>query len=39
VLGHVQIHVMNADGSGVKRLTDLSAVAFSGFPNWGPAQR
>ena len=39
VLGHTQIHVMNADGSDVKRLTELSPVAFSGFPSWGPAQR
>ena len=37
VLGHGQIYTMNADGTDVKRLTTLSAVAFSGFPNWGPA--
>jgi len=39
VLGHNQIYVMNADGTNVKRLTDLSSVAFNGFPIWGPARR
>ena len=39
VLGHGQVFTMKADGSDVKRLTDLSPVAFSGFPNWGPARR
>jgi len=39
VLGHAQVFVMNADGSGVKRLTELSPVAFSGFPTWGRAPR
>jgi serine/threonine-protein kinase len=37
VLGHGQVFVMNADGTDVKRITGLSAVAFNGFPNWGPA--
>ena len=39
VLGHGTIFTMNADGSDVKRLTEISPVAFSGFPHWGPAQR
>jgi hypothetical protein len=26
---------MNADGTGVRRLTELSPVAFSSYPNWG----
>ena len=39
VLGHGQIFVMNADGSDLRRLTDLSPVAYSGFPSWGPAPR
>ena len=36
VLGHAQVFVMNADGSNVTRLTELSSVAFNGFPSWGP---
>jgi serine/threonine-protein kinase len=39
VLGHGQVFTMNADGSDVKRRTELSPVAFSGFPNWGRAPR
>jgi eukaryotic-like serine/threonine-protein kinase len=39
VLGHGQIHVMKADGSGVRRITELSPVAYSGFPRWGPRKR
>jgi serine/threonine-protein kinase len=41
VLGHLQVFVMNADGSQVTRLTDLSSVAFNGWPTWGrrPSQR
>jgi TolB protein len=39
VLGHGQIHVMKADGTDVKRLTELSPVAFSGWPSWGPSRR
>jgi hypothetical protein len=35
VLGHMQVHVMNADGSGQTRLTQLSSIAFSGAPSWG----
>ncbi|HYU38275.1 MAG TPA: tetratricopeptide repeat protein, partial [Acidimicrobiia bacterium] len=35
VLGHAQVFVMNADGSNVTRLTELSPVAFSGWPSWG----
>ena len=38
VLGHMQVYVMNADGSGVRRLTELSTVAYNGFPTWGPAR-
>ena len=36
VLGHLQVFVMRADGSNQKRITELSNVAFSGFPSWGP---
>jgi eukaryotic-like serine/threonine-protein kinase len=36
VLGHLQIFVMNADGSNITRLTELSPVAFNGWPSWGP---
>jgi eukaryotic-like serine/threonine-protein kinase len=39
VLGHNQVFTMNADGSGARRLTEISPVAFSGFPNWGTAQQ
>ena len=39
VLGHGQVFVMNADGTHARRLTDLSPVAFSGFPTWGRASR
>jgi Tol biopolymer transport system component len=39
VLGHGQVFSMNADGSDVVRLTEISPVAFSGFPDWGPAQQ
>ena len=39
VLGHGTIFTMNADGSDVKRLTEISPVAFSGFPNWGRAKQ
>jgi len=39
VVGHAQIFVMNADGSAQTRITELSAVAFNGFPSWGPAAR
>jgi serine/threonine-protein kinase len=39
VLGHSQIFTMNADGSDVRRLTELSPVAFNGFPNWSRARR
>ncbi|HSJ30153.1 MAG TPA: tetratricopeptide repeat protein, partial [Longimicrobiales bacterium] len=39
VLGHGQIHVMNVDGSDVRRITELSTVAFNGFPRWAPAYR
>jgi len=35
VLGHMQIFVMKADGSDVRPLTELSTVAFNGFPSWG----
>jgi Tol biopolymer transport system component len=35
VLGHGQVYVMDADGSHTRRLTALSAVAFSAFPTWG----
>jgi eukaryotic-like serine/threonine-protein kinase len=38
-LGHNQVFMMNADGSGQRRLTELSPVAFNGFPNWNPARR
>ncbi len=38
VLGHAQVFVMNADGSDVTRLTELSPVAFNGFPTWGPGR-
>ena len=37
VLGHGQIFVMNADGTAQHRITELSSVAFNGFPSWGPA--
>src|SRR4029450_8776596 len=37
VLGHNQIFVMNADGSEQHRITDVSSVAFNGFPDWGSA--
>ena len=37
VFGHGQIFVMNADGGAEHRITDLSSVAFNGFPNWGRA--
>lgn len=39
VLGHNQIFTMNADGSDVKRITEISPVAFSGFPHWGPKKK
>ncbi|MEO7684501.1 MAG: protein kinase [Gemmatimonadaceae bacterium] len=39
VLGHNQIFTINANGSGERRLTELSPVAFNGFPNWNPARR
>ena len=35
VLAHAQVYVMNVDGSDAKRLTELSTVAFNGFPTWG----
>ena len=34
-LGHTQIFIMNADGSDQRRVTELSEVAFNGFPSWG----
>jgi len=37
VLGHGQIFVMNADGTAQHRITELSSVAFNGFPSWGRA--
>jgi len=37
VLGHAQIFVMNADGTAQHRITELSSVAFNGFPSWGRA--
>lgn len=39
VLGHGQVYTMRPDGSDVTRLTELSPVAFNGFPNWGRARR
>jgi hypothetical protein len=30
---------MNADGSGERRLTEVSPVAFNGFANWNHARR
>ncbi len=39
ILGHTQVHTMNVDGSDVRRLTELSPVAFSGFPSWNPARQ
>ncbi len=36
VLGHLQVFVMNADGSNITRLTELSPVAFNGWPSWSP---
>ena len=37
VLGHGQIFVMNANGTAQHRITELSSVAFNGFPSWGRA--
>jgi len=38
VVGHIQVHVMNADGSDQRRLTALSPVVYNGFPSWSPAR-
>ena len=37
IAGHLQVHTMNSDGTGVTQIT-LTATAplgFSGFPSWG----
>ena len=40
VLGTLQLYVMNAaDGSDVKRLTELSTTSYSGFPRWESRRR
>lgn len=35
VMGHVQIFAVDAHGGKPRRLTELSPLSFSGFPNWG----
>ena len=33
--GHLEVYTMNADGSGITKITSTGLPGFSGFPTWG----